>query len=111
MSVGQTIAVITLLSQMYLNGDPLMSCLVKAESGYDMRAVNGIHTSGPQWNRKTFMWLAEKAIADPTFAHREYVAEHMTPDDDLSSLFVMAWAIKNGYGSHWATYRGCGGEG
>jgi len=113
-SVSQTIVIVALLSTMYLGGSPLMGCLVSHESGYNMRATNGVHVSGPQWRHpaddpddSTFLWLAKKAIADPLFPHAQYVAEHMTPEDDLSSLLVMAYALKNGYASHWATYSMC----
>jgi hypothetical protein len=114
MAAGETIAIIALLSHIYLAGSPLMMCLVGKESDFNMRAVNGVHVSGPQWrhpandpDESTFLWIAEKAIADPTFMHADYVREHMTPDDDLSSLLVMAWALANGYESHWSTLALC----
>ena len=109
MSVSQTIVTVALLSRIYLGGSPLMGCLVQRESDYNMRATNGVHVSGPQWRPETFLWLAEKAAGDATFAHNRYVAGHMTPHDDLSSLLVMCWALRNGYENHWSTLSSCEG--
>lgn len=62
MSVGQVIVTLSLLSRMYGVPEPLMQCLVYAESSYDVNATNGIHEGLCQYNPDTRLWLAEKAV-------------------------------------------------
>ena len=107
MTTGQVVVTLALLATIY--GVPLKQpeCISWYESRHDVTAVNGIHISVAQWNPDTFYWFLEKTIADEYCPHREYLKAHPTPEDDLSAMILMVWAIKNGYGSHWATWKFC----
>ena len=103
MTVGQVVAIVALLAQMYGVDPALLACIVERESDYDVNARNGIHTGLVQWAPDTRAWLAEKAAGDPLWLHG-----NITPGP-VQDVALAAWAIKRGYGSHWSTYAGCGG--
>ena len=105
MTAGQVIVTVALFAQMYQVPEPLMQCVVYRESSYNVNAVNGIHAGLVQWNPDTRAWLAEMAALDDGWLHGN-IGEGPVQDVALAS-----WAIAEGYGSHWATYEGCGGEG
>ena len=49
--------------------------------------------------------LAEKAASDPLWLHGDI------GEGPVYNVALAALALKNNYGSHWATYEMCGGEG
>ena len=107
MTAGQVIVILTLLAQCYRVNPAAMICISHYESGHDVTAINGRHVSNVQWDRNTFEWIGNKALADPLVPHREYLLAHFTPDDPLAAMIVFAWALAHGYESHWQTYRLC----
>jgi hypothetical protein len=102
-TIGQAIAVVALLAQMYGVDPALMQCIVERESSYNVAAQNGVHEGLCQWNPSTREWLADKAASDPAWLHGD-IAPGPVQDVALS-----AWAIKRGYGAHWSTWGICGG--
>ena len=114
MTVGQAVAIVAILAQVY--GTPQMPCMIHAESDYRVTATNGDHKGAAQYRHPEqgeSIWdlLAGMAVRDPAFLHRDYVLAHWTPEDLISAVTVMGWAIKNGYGEWWSTWTMCGGEG
>jgi soluble lytic murein transglycosylase-like protein len=105
MTTGQVIVTVALLSRIYGVDPAVMDCIAYRESSYNVNAVNGIHAGLVQWNPDTRAWLAEMAALDDGWLHGN-IGEGPVQDVALAS-----WAIAEGYGSHWATYEGCGGEG
>ena len=103
MTVGQAIVTVAILATMYGVDPALMGCIVYRESSYNIASQNGIHTGLAQWNPDTRDWLAGKAASDPAWMHGNIAAG---PVQDVA---LAAWAIGRGYGSHWATFAGCGG--
>jgi soluble lytic murein transglycosylase-like protein len=103
MSVGQVIIIVKLLAGVYGVDPALMDCIVAHESDYSVDAVNGANIGLVQWRPETRAWLAEKASGDPSWLHGNIGAG---PVQDVA---LAAWALKNNFGSHWATYSGCGG--
>ena len=111
MSAGQVVALIAIVTTMYLPARPqLMSCMVYKESSYKPGAVNGIHRGLGQYNPDTWEWFVEMALADPLFIHADVVRENPSQDDPVVALLIMGWAIRQGHGNHWATYETCKGE-
>ena len=104
MTIGQAIAVVALMAQMYGVDPALMDCIVRNESDYAIGAVNGVHTGLVQWRPETRAWLAEKAATDPSYLHGDIGAG---PVQDVA---LAAFWIARGMGSHWATFAGCGGK-
>lgn len=102
MSIGQVIVTIVLLAQVYGVDPGLLDCMAHRESEYSTTAVNGVHTGVMQWNPETLRWLGEKAQGDPLWLHG-----HMDPGETVYQIALAAWAIKNGYGEHWATWEVC----
>jgi hypothetical protein len=102
-TIGQAVAIVAILAQMY--GTPQLACIVEHESDYDVMAQNGIHEGLVQWSPSTREWLAGKAAEDPLWLHGGIA---QGPVQDVA---LCAWAVHNGYGSHWATFAACGGEG
>jgi hypothetical protein len=104
---GAVVAIIALLAQVYSVDAGLLNCIVAHESDYRTDAVNGIHEGLCQYNPETLTWMAGMAADDDTFLHG-----YMTPDanEPVYALSLMAWAIRNGMGAHWSTWRLCGGE-
>lgn len=105
MTAGQVIVTVALLAQMYGVDPALMDCIAYRESSYNVNAVNGIHAGLVQWNPDTRAWLTEKAQADECWLHGGI------GEGPVQDVALAAWAIAEGYGTHWATYEGCGGEG
>ena len=105
MTAGAVIVMVRLLANLYGVDPALLDCIVARESDYAIGAQNGIHEGLCQFKPTTRDWLAGKAAADPAWAHGG-IAQGPVYD-----VALMAYSIKRGYGSHWATYAGCGGEG
>ena len=103
MTAGQVIVVVALMAQIYGVDPALLDCIAYRESTYSVDAVNGACTGVMQWHPETLAWLGEKAQGDPAWLHGDIGAG---PVQDVA---LSAWAIKKGYGEHWATFRGCGG--
>ena len=104
MTAGQVIVTVALLSRMYGVDPAVMDCIAYRESTYNVNAVNGIHQGVMQWNPSTLAWLGGKAQEDPLWLHGG-------AGGTVYEIALAAWAVSEGYGSHWATYEGCGGEG
>lgn len=105
MSVGAVIAIIGLLAQVYQVDAGQLRCMIQRESDYNVAAVNGVNVGLAQWNPDTRDWLGELARGDPAWLHGGI------GDGPVYDVALMAHSIKRGYGSHWATYEGCGGGG
>ena len=103
MTVSQVIVMVRLLAGMYSVDPALLDCIVARESDYAIGAVNGQHEGLCQFKPSTRTWLAGKAAADPAWLHGGIDAG---PVQDVA---LAAWAVRNGFGAHWATYAGCGG--
>ena len=101
MTVGQAVAVVALLAQMYGVDPALMQCIVERESSYNVASQNGIHVGLVQWNPSTRAWLAEKAAADPLWLHGG-IGEGPVQDVALAAFW-----IKRGMGPHWSVFQGC----
>lgn len=104
MTVGQVVVTVALLAQMYGVDPAVLDCIAYRESGYRVEAVNGIHVGVMQWNPDTLAWLGEKANTDPLWLHRDV-------EGPVYRMALAAWAVSEGYGSHWSTWTICGGEG
>lgn len=104
MSVGAVIVTIRLLAGLYGVDPALMQCIVERESSYNVAAQNGECVGLVQWRPSTRTWLAGKAQEDPLWLHGG-------AGGTVYEIALAAWAVSEGYGSHWATYEGCGGEG
>jgi hypothetical protein len=102
---GQVIAIIALLGQIYSVDAGLLDCMIHAESDYRTDAVNGECVGLAQWHPETKAWLGEKAREDSGWMHGDI------GEGDVYDLALTAWAVRNGYGDHWATFEMCGGEG
>lgn len=102
-TVSQVIAIVALLAQVYGVDPALMDCIVAHESDYNVNAVSGVHECLCQFKPTTRDWLAGKAASDPAWLHGG-IAQGPVKDVALA-----AWAIRNGFGSHWQTFAGCGG--
>lgn len=105
MTAGQVVAVVALLAQMYGVDPALMDCMVYRESSYNVAAVNGVHTGVMQWNPSTLEWLSEKAANDPLWMHG-----YMDSGEPVYQIALSAWAVANGFGSHWSVWSSCEGE-
>ena len=103
MTIGQAVAIVAILAQVY--GTPQLPCIVAHESDYDVTAVNGECVGLVQWRPSTRAWLAEKAAADPLWLHGD-IGEGPVQDVALAAFW-----IARGMGPHWSTYEMCGGEG
>lgn len=104
MTVGQVIVTVALLAQCYGVDPALMQCITYRESSYNVNATNGVHTGLVQWRPETRAWLAEKAQADPLWLHGGI------GEGPVQDVALAAWAVSEGYGRHWSTWEGCGGE-
>ena len=107
MTVGQVIATLLVVAQMYLVSPTQFDCMVYQESSYNVEAVNGIHVGLGQYHPDSFDWFVAMALDDPLFLHADVVRANPEPSDPIVSLLVMAWCLKNGYGEHWSTYEMC----
>jgi soluble lytic murein transglycosylase-like protein len=105
-TVGQVLATIALVAQVYGVPPAQMECIAWHESRHDTGAVNGIHQGLYQYNPATFSWMLSMALDDPGFLHGYLFAE---PDayDPMQAITLTAWALRNGYGEHWSAYRFC----
>jgi len=105
MTAGAVIVMVRLLAGLYGVDPALLDCIVARESDYAIGAQNGVHVGLAQWSPSTRTWLAGKAAEDPLWLHGGIA---QGPVQDVA---LCAWAVHNGYGSHWATFAACGGEG
>jgi hypothetical protein len=103
MSVAQVI-IIRLLAGIYAVDADMMQCMIAAESDYQAAAVNGPCVGLAQGHPDTRAWLSEKEREDSGWLHGGI------GEGDVYDLALMAWAIRNGFGNHWATFEGCGGD-
>lgn len=75
--------------------------VVKLESNYEIDAVGdkGLAYSVAQFHEETFNWMKQKALdqGQPFF-----YLEYKNPADQIT---LLVWAIKNGYGNSWSTYK------
>lgn len=77
-----------------------MHCLVRLESDYQIEALSSAGAVGiAQFMPETHRWLAEKAQAELGFAPQL--------GNPVHDLLLLSWAIKSGYGEHWAAWRFC----
>ena len=85
----------------YLYGVPekLALCIAKNESGFRADAVgdSGLAVGILQFHRGTFLMFQKKMG----------LKQSDDRTDVVESARVAMWAIANGYGKHWSTYRRC----
>ena len=105
MTAGQVVAVVALLAQMYGVSPAVMDCIAYRESTYRVDATNGVHTGVMQFRPETLEWLGEKASNDPLWMHG-----YMDSGEPVYQIALSAWAVANGFGSHWSVWSSCEGE-
>ena len=105
MTAGAVIVMVRLLAGLYQVDAGLLQCIVAHESDYNVNAVNGQHEGLCQFKPTTRDWLAGKAAEDSAWLHGDIGA------GPVFDVALMAWSVRNGFGSHWATFAICGGEG
>ena len=105
MTAGQVVAVVALLAQMYGVSPDLMDCIAYRESSYNASAVNGVCIGPMQWHPDTLEWLGEKTKKDPLWMHG-----YMDSGEPVYQIALSAWAVANGFGSHWSVWSSCEGE-
>lgn len=103
-SAGAVIAIVALLAHVYQVDPALLDCVVERESSYEVTAVNGPHTGLCQYKPTTRAWMLSLAAADPYWLHGGI------PAGPVQDVALLAWALRRGYGSHWAVYRACIGD-
>ena len=102
MTAAQVVIVVRLLAGLYAVDAQMMDCIAMRESDYNVNAQNGIHIGVMQWSPSTLAWLGGKVQADPLWLHG-----HMDSTEPVYQIALSAWAIRNNYGSHWATFSMC----
>lgn len=107
MTVSQVVVLVSLLARIYGAPEPVLQCMVQAESDYDVAAVNGPCLGLAQWHPETLEWLSGLADADPLWLHGYLPADATDP---VYSIALMAYWVSNGRGREWSTYSMCGGE-
>jgi hypothetical protein len=103
-TAGQVVVLVSLLCRVYSAPEPVMQCMVAAESDYQVGAVNGPCVGLAQWHPETLEWLGGLAARDPLWLHG-YLPVDAT--DPVYSLALMAYWVAHGRGSEWSTWEGC----
>lgn len=103
-SVGQVAAIVALIAGIYRVDPALLDCIVYRESSYNVQAVNAVHEGLCQYKPSTRTWMLGLAAADPGWLHGGI------PAGPVQDVALTAWALRRGYGSHWAVYRACIGD-
>lgn len=99
--MGQVVAIVALIAQMYSVDPALLDCVVYRESSYNVQAVNTVHEGLCQYKPSTRTWMLGLAASDPLWLHGGI------PAGPVQDVALLAWAIRRGYGEHWSTYGMC----
>lgn len=105
MTIAEVIIVVRILAGLYGVSPAVMDCIARCESDYNVDATNGVHVGVMQWNPSTLEWLSEKAANDPLWMHG-----YMDSSEPVYQIALSAWAVANGFGSHWSVWSSCEGE-
>jgi hypothetical protein len=103
-TVGQVVVLVSLMCRVYGAPEPVMQCMVAAESDYNVTSVNGVHLGLAQYHPDTLEWLGGLADTDPLWLHGYLPADATDP---VYSIALMAYWVANGRGSEWSTWEGC----
>jgi len=92
---------------------PQLSCIAQRESNFDAYAIGALGEVGVvQWLPSTHEWLAGLFRERADLGHSVWglLAGGATLGNPVHDMLLAAWAMSEGYGRHWSTWRGCNGK-
>ena len=90
-----------------------VACIAERESAFNAVVIGAAGEIGVmQWLPTTHEWLAGlfKERADMSHPLWSLLADGITLGNPVHDMLLAAWAMSEGYGRHWSTWRGCNGK-